>query len=190
MRALATTEPAQRGFTLIELLVVLLLIGLLVAVTSFAVGGADRSERQRLQQLDLLVLRVAYAQDEAALSGRDIGLLIEPDTTAKTLRYGYRWLEQRREGWRAVRGDLLALADDRLAEGLTLQLEVEGVEAALRPPAQSALELVTAVPQLVFFASGEVTPARLSIYDSDSGQLVDALSWDLLGRLQREQQRD
>lgn len=190
MPARATTESPQRGFTLIELLVTLLVIGLLAGMASLSVGGSGRLESERLQHLDLLVMRAAFAQDEAALSGRDIGLLIEPDTTAAGSRYRYRWLEQRREGWRDLRGDNLALAQERSPEGLQLQLEVEGVEAVLRTQANSGLELLSLAPQIVFFASGEVTPARLRIYDRADGRLVDALSWDLLGRLQREQQRD
>ena len=42
----------------------------------------------------------------------------------------------------------------------------------------------TPSPQVIFYASGETTPAIMSWVDSDSGDLLWELEWDLVGRIE------
>jgi len=177
-------QMPARGFTLIELLVTLLVIVLLTAVAGLSVGGG-REAREHAAALALLADLVAYAQDEAELSGRDIGLLLELARDGTPPRFAYRWLERRPEGWRPPRQEREVFSERLLPPALELQLEVEGVATAVREPA-SGVAALGVVPQLIFYASGEVTPARLEVRDRRDGALVDALTWDLVGRLLRE----
>ena len=51
---------AQQGFTLIEMLIVLSIIGMLIAVTLFGVGGARESTRNAQRKSDLETIRSAF----------------------------------------------------------------------------------------------------------------------------------
>lgn len=138
------------GMTLIEMLVVLVIIGLMAAMVTVAVGvlGGDRDiddEARRLTDV------IALALEQAELEGRDFGLRLEPES------YEVLAFESRR-GWRSAVGDPWF---DRhaLPPGLAFALETEGRRVLLRRPEGPEARL----PQIITFASGDVTPYRITI---------------------------
>lgn len=167
-----------RGFSLIELLVVMLVIVIMtsLATLSMNVGTRERTLEAQLRELANLA---RHAQEEAQLSGRSYGLLLELDSIEGEPVYRYHWREQRPEGWRqpAIGGELF---DPRtLVEGLLLELTLESVPDT---PALPAPVTPDAGPQLLFYASGEVSAGSLDVYDRQTNALLWRLQWDGLGR--------
>jgi len=142
--------------TLIEILVVMVIIAIMAAAVTVAIGalGGDTEiddEAQRLTDV------VALALEQAELEGRDYGLRLEPES------YEVMGLDGRR-GWIPVVGDLW-FRRHALPPGLAFALEAEGRRVLLRKPERPE----TRLPQIVTYASGEVTPYRIPLPRSASG---------------------
>lgn len=153
----------------------------IVIMTSLATLTMNAGTRERRLEAQLRELRnlAVHAQEEAQLSGRSYGLLLEVDSRDGEPFYRYHWREQREEGWRQplIGGELFAPRE--LAEGLLLELTLEAVPDT---PALPAPVPADAGPQLLFLASGEVSAGSLDVYDRHTNALLWRLEWDGLGR--------
>ena len=65
---------------------------------------------------------------------------------------------------------------------LAVELSLEGVPVVLDRGA--AGNVADAVPQVIFYASGEATPGSLSFRRGATGEFLWQLRWDLLGRIE------
>lgn len=180
----------QRGFSLLELLVTLLIIVLVTSLVSlsFRSGGWEvRLESQVRNLADV----AAYTLDEAQLTGRDFRLLLVRDEVDGETVDGFEWRERLPEGWRAPAAEAEVFAAGSLPPEVEAQLELEevpAVEPVLGRPA------VDAAPQVIMYASGEITPGRLDFMRRDTGELLWRVRWDMLGRFELlprgEEERD
>lgn len=182
------------GFTLIELLVVLVIIGVLAAAVSLAIGSRSTDDRMqaeahRLQQL------IRFAADEAQAKGLEVGL--------RHTEAGFEFLGLESGGRWSVYQDS-SLRPRPIPQPFYLEMRVEG---RLIPPApvaeteladeekeekkkedeeESELEIT---PQILLLSSGEMTPFVLDL------KLKNHPAWyrvqgDALGRLSLERQED
>lgn len=139
------------GFTLIELLVVVAIVGVLALALTLSV--ANSSERRLEAAAERFSALVGHACEQSELRGREIGIAIAPD--------GYAFLRLDRDGWQSLAGDD-ALRARSWPQGTRLALAREG-----RPLQLSGSE-GEQTPQLVCFASGELTPFALDLALGDS----------------------
>lgn len=170
-------RPA-RGFTLLELLVVLFVIMLLTSMATLNVGSgaADRLLEDQLRQLQSML---AYAADEAQMSGRDYGLLLHKvDIDGENVvRYG--WRERRPEGWRQAQSVSAVFDELDFSPRMDVSLQLDdGLKVEVGP----LDDPLGASPQVVFYASGEVLAGALDVRRRQDGELLWRLEWDLLGR--------
>lgn len=195
-RALALRAMAprrQRGFSLLELLVALIVVVLVTTLVNFTVNSGGQEVRLRAQ-VNELVATGGYALDEAQTSGTDYGLRLDEELRDGETLYSFSWLEHHIEGWREPASGKDIFARQRLPAGVTVDLELEDsplldaarddkAERRVGKHGESPDEQADALhPQVVFYASGEVTPGALNVRQDRGGELLWRVEWDLLGR--------
>lgn len=168
------------GFTLIELLVVCVIIAVVAAgaiLSLSALGGQDSeldTERDRLVDL------MDYAQDQAALQTRELGLYCTED--------GYRFLEfdPRTNLWKDLTSDD-ALTARALPDGLKLSLTVESHDVELNTTARADELAKTDAqdykPHIMIFSNGDLTSFQLTLEREGTDRSV-TLAPDDQGRVQ------
>ena len=170
----------QRGFSLLELLVALTVVVLVTSLVSlsFDSGGQD----VRLEAAVRNLANVAsYALDEAQMTERNYGLLLEEEYEAGELRYSYSFLEHQQEGgWVAPASGKELFARQELPPGIALELELEDAPVAELSLEDDTEELVT--PQVMFYSSGEATVGAINVRRVEDSELLWRIEWDLLGR--------
>jgi general secretion pathway protein H len=170
MRASVTSSRRVRfdpraGFTLIELLVVMVIIGVLVAALTLAVGNAG-GERTLSDEADRFQALLGQACADAELGGREIGAVISGDGFAFRRLDGAEWKDLDKDQ---------ALRARHWTGGMRVEMTRDGRVLDLAAPGHDA-------PQLVCFSSGELTPfslvlalgdgaVRYQVKGSDDGSL-------------------
>ena len=138
----------HKGFTLIEVLVVVVIVAVLAAAVTLAVGASG--ERQLDNAAQRFQALLTHACTQAELGGREIGVSVAGDGYAFSYLDGEQWRRFGKEGELRAR---------QWPQGLRVELSRDG-----RPLAVSEDDL----PQLVCFASGELTPFALTLTLGDA----------------------
>ncbi len=166
------------GFSLLELLVALFVIVLVTSVATLNVGSGSADTRLE-SQLRRLQGSAAFLTDEAQLVGRDYGMLLHPVAVDGRRHIRVEWREHRPVGWRLPEAERDIHAALELASDVDVVLELEQALGAELLPLDDPQ---TAVPQVIYYASGEVTPGAIEVRETTTGDVLWRLQWDLLGR--------
>ncbi len=152
------------GFTLLELLVVLVIIGVMLSVISFTVGGNEhrqlRVEAQRLHAL------VALAAQEAVLKTRQLAMEVEDN--------GYAFLTLADDGKWLPLDEPDSLRRRQLPEGVSMKLTLEG-------PQPETDDEETTPPRVWILSSGEMSPFSITLRYQEGAPYE--LTGDMLGNL-------
>lgn len=138
---------APEGFTLIELLVVLVIISVLTSLIALSFTP-DKSSPQRESQRFYQVLE--GARQEAVLFNQDLGVEVTENS--------YRVLLWEAQQWKPSVAPLFS--EYRLPENLYQTLWINGLRNEPKP-----VETDNPQPQILLFATGEVTPFEWSLND-------------------------
>ncbi|MGN6519869.1 MAG: type II secretion system minor pseudopilin GspH [Dokdonella sp.] len=140
------------GFTLLEVLVVVVIVAVLATALVLAVGGG--SERKLANEAERFQALLGHACEQAELGGREIGVVLGGD--------GYLFLRLDGAQWRAfARDDELRARAWPAGLGFELRRDGRRVDAAGGEHA---------VPQIVCFSSGELTPFALTLSLGDAAR--------------------
>ena len=166
----------QLGFTLVEILLVVVIIGIMAGLASLAIGS--NGPRQLQQEAVRLQQRLLMAQDEAAFSQKNLGLLFTED--------GYQLLQYDAEEdhWQPLQnrtgnpssGLIRGSGDYKYDIPVVLSLELDGASLKLsrdKPSVQySASNPISGLgrnnkedlqPELLLLANGESSPFTLNL---------------------------
>lgn len=149
----------------------LVLIGIIISFAVLSVGDGGRQERLK-QEAERIASLFALAGEEAVLRSVELGVVVEPR--------GYAFVTYENDGWLPVTGDDL-FREHTLPDGVELALFMDGLQVSLEP--RSVAEEKLAMPQLLFFSSGERTPFEISLSYRDGPALRYRLQGPLMGGL-------
>lgn len=155
-----------RGFTLIELLATVVIIGVIVAGVSLAIG--EPGQQKIREETERLASLITLAREEAILQSRNLGLGFWQE--------GYRFYEMAdmvdengQPLWLQLDDDLLH--ERTLPEEMKIQLTLEGREIVMEATPKKK-------PQIFILSSGEMSPFSLTLTYKErfkSGFTADAL---------------
>jgi general secretion pathway protein H len=147
----------SRGFTLMEVLVVMVIIGVIIASASVAVGvlGRDRELEEEARRFATVLTQ---AKEEAELQGLDVGVFVTQPA------YEYLRYDGRREYWTPIEGDDLFKVRE-LPEGVRARLWIDSREVVLKRELEpyDEKDRDKHQPQLMALSSGEITPFELRL---------------------------
>lgn len=146
---------ASRGFTLLEVLVAVAIVAIVAVAVGMGLSGLGGS-RQVQQQAERFQHHLAYACELAQLNGSATGLRVHENGYSFVLRQAGRWQLPKQQA---------AIGAYTLAQGVHMVLHRDGQvikPAAARKPADmdaaNTDDNMPLQPDLVCFASGELTP--------------------------------
>ncbi len=160
------------GFTLLEVMLVLVLIGMAstMIIPRLPSGSGAAQLNHDTEKLAALI---QLAQETALINGRNLGFgQITNDKTGD----GYLFLELEAGGWTTIKKNRfmkkVALPDDMvltlrksnsfwlpaLEYEATTDIKITGSRQIVRPREKKSIK-----PDLIFWSSGEITPAELTL---------------------------
>lgn len=140
-----------RGFTLLEILVVVVIIAVMTTIGVLSMGTLG-GDRELDAELERYTDAAAAGIEQAQLEGRDYGMHFTPNG------YQVYVYAAERQRWEGVAGDRLYERHE-FPSGVQPRLEIEGKPVLLGRERADAPQL----PQVVLYASGDVSPYRLSL---------------------------
>lgn len=149
------------GFSLLELLVVVTIIAILAgaAVLSMGTLGSDREIQREAERLSSLI---DLLTEEAVMASHDYGVLFS-ESGYRFYVYDYQTLT-----WNVPPGDRL-LAEHSLRSPLQLTLRLDDRAAELNPDFELMDRNEQPEPQVIVYASGQVTPFAVSFFRDLAG---------------------
>lgn len=167
------SQHRSSGFTLIEILVVLVVVGMLVALATFTMGG-NSLRRDLDNEVEQVFLLMQTVSEQAVLNNTEFGLLMEEE------QYRFLAYDQQSGDWRPSQERLLRQRS--MPEWLVVTKYVENDAPRL------ASDEDQLAPDLVLFSSGETTPFELEFSIGAEGiagnEYVHSIFSDGVSRIQ------
>lgn len=173
----------QQGFTLLEVMLVVLLIGLASLAVVMTFPNKLSSENNANWQAQRFATLLALAEDEALISGNELGLVIEKNS------YQFAVYDYSKQRWLAARvGEIQGKVELPEPIGLKYSLsdsvwgEIDSsdqdgfIEQTERVYIEGDNKLQTLNPPIYVMSSGEVSPFSLVFSELDNDAEKNAIT--------------
>jgi general secretion pathway protein H len=170
---MGTKTSRQQGFTLIEVLLALVVVALasFTVVMNIPVSADDAAHKQARQ----LYYRLQLMNEEALLSGQELGVWISPKREKLVL------VGLQAEGWQPLKWSRInseIILDEQVVLDFSLKVGVwQDDDRLFKPDSDDKDEKPVMTPQILLMSSGEVTPFLLRFEpkaQADQGWVVKA----------------
>ncbi|WP_413702237.1 type II secretion system minor pseudopilin GspH [Psychromonas sp. KJ10-10] len=176
----------KRGFTLLEIMLVLLLIGMASVAVVMVMPKYINNNESVDWQLQRFSSLLQFAEDEALISGKEIGLVFDKNS------YRFTVFDYKTTKWLALESEQFA-KEIEIPESISIEYELLGTvwdeidvededvfidEEYLVDIEGDDQEIQSFSPQVYIMSNGEVTPFKvfLSETDKQSGALEISMS--------------
>ncbi len=150
-------QPRSLGFTLFELLLVLLIISLVSAGVSIAIGSASSAQKQLQGEGSKLISKMRFALDESLMQQRVVGLQVSKNKEEPSA-YQFLFYDEQLEnkGWSYLSQPL---ASEKFPEDVVVDIQVDSelLDALSVDSLNNIDNREALVPQIVFYPSGDVS---------------------------------
>jgi general secretion pathway protein H len=160
------------GFTLLELMLVIFLVGIIAALAMPNVEVQDDFEVLQRSARELLAA-MELQEEESILTGTQRGLRLESGNLDADGEIAYQWLvwSADKRQW-TVAEDLMRQYDGVIAGAAEYTLTIDGQPVVPQEPATGSKAVELPVPQIVIYASGDITDFELVLRGIDASNFV------------------
>lgn len=179
-----------RGFTLLEILVMLVVIGITISFVTLSIGVGGRPVELQAEA-EKLTGMLQLALEESVLTGKPLGLRINETLERDGTRFVYEWSVLEQGTWQVLEQHPV-LQDGQTAEGVELDLTLEGIEIKLlqdskkdsKKDSKDDSKLKESYqPDIFILQSGELTPFTLHISNPELPGQVYRITGNPVGAL-------
>lgn len=179
------SRACPRGFTLLEILVMLVVIGITISFVTLSIGVGGRPVELQTEA-EKLTGMLQLALEESVLTGKPLGLRINETLERDGTHFVYEWSVLEQGTWQVLEQHPV-LQDGQTAEGVELDLTLEGVDIKLQQENKededdSKLK-EKYQPDIFILQSGELTPFTLHISNPELPGLVYRIKGNPAGAL-------
>lgn len=193
MSTLASQHRFNRGFTLIEMMVVMFIVGIAASMAAVSIGTGTRPQEVK-NSVRHLYNSINLAFEEAVYQNQQFGLRFDVNLENEEPVYVYQWLVFDAQQKRWFLSNVEELKQQKLLEGMLLEVEVEGQNLIIGSQEKEAEDIVFKVkkkkgeeyeihPDIYFFSSGETQNFTIRIADENDPDSFFRIIGNMLGQL-------
>lgn len=193
MPTLTTKHLFSRGFTLIEMMVVMFIVGIAASMAAVSIGTGSRPQEVK-NSVRQLYHSINLAFEESVYANQQFGLRFDINLDNEEPVFVYQWLvfDAEQKSWYLT--DVEELQEQKLLEGMLLEVEVEGQNLIIGEQQKDEEDIIFKVkkkkgeeheihPDIYFFSSGETQNFTIRIADESAPESQFRLIGNMLGQL-------
>jgi len=179
---ISSHRNVESGFTLVEIMAVLCVIGIMVGLVTFSIGG--HSERLLNNEAQRLFQKIRLVTEEAEYSKNEYGLGLTKKNGYQFFRFDERLME-----WVKIDKDFFKPIE--MDDGFELSLDtsenkLDSSVLYTKPQKEEVTyygEKKVKEPEIMFFSDGQITPFKLFISNKKLSKNIFIVSSDLQSEL-------
>ncbi|KPU82843.1 hypothetical protein JI57_03240 [Psychromonas sp. PRT-SC03] len=155
---IASIKCKQQGFTLLEIMLVVLIMAMVSVAVVMNLPKITEQQNDLHWQTKRFVTLLNFAQDEAMMSGKELGIILQDNA------YQFVIYDNEKKSWQALKIKRI-MTDVTLPEALTLHYSLLGAVWEDEDDSDKNMKKDALIPQIYVMSSGEVTPFSIQFFN-------------------------